>query len=54
MEIKAQFQITIDMRNKREEINKIINLYLSQMESAKERKAFLETIQDEINKALEG
>lgn len=54
MQVKNMFEITVDMINKDDEIVRIVNLYLSQIESSEARKAFLERLNSQINKALEG
>jgi hypothetical protein len=54
MQIKNLIEITVDMQNKDDEIIRIVNLYLAHIETEQARKSFLERLNDQIHKALEG
>lgn len=53
MQIKNLVQLTVDMINKDDEIIRIINLYVSQIEAREAKTAFLQRLRDQLNKALE-
>ncbi|CAB4127974.1 hypothetical protein UFOVP103_10 [uncultured Caudovirales phage] len=54
MQVRNLIEFTVDMKNKDDEIIKIVNLYLSQIQTSEARKSFLERLEDQIHKALEG
>lgn len=52
MQIRNLFEITVDMKNKQDEIIMIINLYLSQIETQDAKRDFLLFMKSNIEVAL--
>lgn len=52
MQVRNLFEITVDMKNKQDEIIMIINLYLSQIENQDAKRDFLLFMKSNIEIAL--